>query len=53
MDTPCRNGKYFGVEVDGSELEKRTAMMDLEDIDAWSQMRHRVYRNLDEIYAGK
>ena len=34
----------------GSELEAHTHVM--EDHLMWKQMRHRVYRNLDEIYAG-
>lgn len=37
-------------ELDGSELEARTGVM--EEVHVWKQMRHRVYRNLDEIYAG-
>jgi len=37
-------------ELDGSELEARTSAM--EEMPVWKQMRHRVYRNLDEIYAG-
>jgi len=37
-------------EVAASELEARTTVM--EDVNMWEQMRHRVYRNLDEIYAG-
>jgi len=37
-------------ELDVSDLEKQTSA--LEDAPVWSQMRHRVYRNLDEIYAG-
>jgi broad specificity phosphatase PhoE len=37
-------------EVAVSELESRTTIM--EDCEVWDQMRHRVYRNLDEIYAG-
>jgi len=37
-------------EVAASELEARTIVM--EDLNVWDQMRHRVYRNLDEIYAG-
>jgi len=37
-------------ELDDSELEARPDVMD--DVPIWKQMRHRVYRNLDEIYAG-
>jgi len=37
-------------EHEASELETRTEVM--EDLDVWKQMRPRVYRNLDEIYAG-
>jgi len=37
-------------EIEPSELEVRTGVM--EDAPLWKQMRHRVYRNLDEIYAG-
>jgi broad specificity phosphatase PhoE len=42
-------------EVAVSELETRTEGPDaaaLEDAEVWEQMRVRVYRNLDEIYAG-
>jgi broad specificity phosphatase PhoE len=35
-------------EVDVSELQTQTMEMG----DVWEQMRHRVFRNLDEIYAG-
>eukprot|EP00316_Scyphosphaera_apsteinii_P000766 CAMPEP_0119344526 /NCGR_PEP_ID=MMETSP1333-20130426/106990_1 /TAXON_ID=418940 /ORGANISM="Scyphosphaera apsteinii, Strain RCC1455" /LENGTH=561 /DNA_ID=CAMNT_0007356965 /DNA_START=32 /DNA_END=1717 /DNA_ORIENTATION=- len=37
-------------ELDERELEDRTNAM--EELIVWKQMRHRVYRNLDEIYAG-
>jgi len=37
-------------ELDSSELEARTDVM--EETGLWKQMRQRVYRNLDEIYAG-
>jgi len=37
-------------ELDGSLLNERSGR--LEELKVWKQMRHRVYRNLDEIYAG-
>jgi len=36
-------------DLDGAELEPRPGA---EPLLVWKQMRHRVYRNLDEIYAG-